>query len=156
MQRIKFRGWHKVFKQIVIIDWIQLNATKDMNIYAYAFSRYDTNLQLKVSDYATLDEIVLMQWTGLHDKNGKEMFEGDIITSNINRNHWSIPTQQTYIITWHEGKFHLNDIDGKLGWIINWHISSKVKDVEIIGNIYEHPHFIAVPASQDALTHAPA
>lgn len=69
--------------------------------------------------------IIVMRCTGLRDKNGKLIFEGDILKSGI---HY-------YQVVWHEGKFVLNK------GCKNYPIGG-CDLMEIIGNIHENPELL--------------
>lgn len=63
MREIKFRAWEKNLKEVIPVHNID-------------FEKRMINTE---SAWRLLDEIELMQYTGLKDKNGKEIFEGDVI-----------------------------------------------------------------------------
>lgn len=74
-----------------------------------------------------------MQFTGLLDKNGKEIYEGDIL---------SVPVQNgaKYEIVFNEGGFTVKNIDSKGSTpASNEYLKVYAKQEEIIGNIYENP-----------------
>lgn len=90
----------------------------------------------------SIEEVKLMQSTGLLDKNGKEIFEGDIIRYNIDvvdiKRH---PTLGFYTV-----------LDGREGFfgdgmsIDDFEEDAKEfsKTAEIIGNVYENPELLEV------------
>jgi len=79
----------------------------------------------------------LMQYTGLKDKNGVEIFEGDIV-----RIVWPTSMTDLYIVKWiHRGKAHLG------GWEFSHpsgtsYAGSANHNVEVIGNIYENKNLL--------------
>lgn len=73
----------------------------------------------------------LMQYTGIKDKNGKEIWEGDIVKATY---HWSQFQILTQVVKYSEnGYFHPFGIDDD---------AFEPKYVVVIGNIYENPELL--------------
>lgn len=87
-----------------------------------------------------------MQSTGLKDKNGKEIFGGDICKiSHVGIIDHSDPDPYTRIIKWNanKGGFDHYRIDGKEGGSGWSFIQSALSEYyEIIGNIHENPEIL--------------
>jgi uncharacterized phage protein (TIGR01671 family) len=123
MREIKFRAWIKdAEKMVTVYHWHQGDIMDTIEVSLYG--RQQRFLA---------DEYELMQYTGLKDKNGKEIYEGDIVrTSHFIKigviEYWSV---------YHS--FEIADIlygNGCIGDKYDW------SDIEIIGNIYEHPNLL--------------
>lgn len=79
------------------------------------------------------DEIELMQSTGLVDKNGKEIFEGDIV--KMAKDVYSEPTY--YEVVRHRGGAYR--LESKQHGCELW---LRHTDCEVVGNIYENPELL--------------
>jgi hypothetical protein len=109
MRDIKFRAWH--------------NASNEM---FYNVSIKDGKWSIQVSKNLQIcGKQNIMQFTGMHDKNGKEIYEGDIV----------LIREGIAVITFYCGSF----------WCSFWTLlllSDRGVEVEVIGNIYENPELI--------------
>lgn len=122
-REIKFRAWNgkkKFMDSAWLIDW------------EHGKVCHSTHNQ------SELDDCVLMQFTGLKDKNGKEVYEGDVA------------------IAWSEGQKAICEIkwgQGRVGFFlyrsphIIWNLSGGGFDytfemIEVIGNKYENPELL--------------
>jgi hypothetical protein len=118
MRQIKFRAWSKVENSM--LDWflIKQSAIPEL-IY-----------KILVSDK---DSFIPMLWTGLTDKNGKDIYEGDILIN---------PKKEVGLVVQYEGGFAL-ECKRKNNTVIYIPLTSGfMLNKEIIGNIYESPELI--------------
>lgn len=77
-----------------------------------------------------------MQFTGLHDKNGKEIMELDLV--KVGDEIWKV-------IFGDGGAWGLEKLDGIAApGFYNFYLEGRKYDVEIIGNIYENPELLPV------------
>jgi len=110
-------------------------------------------------DYYTLEELIFSyglsdaddwknatQFTGLKDKNGREIYEGDIIECEYYPN---LPTTKNLkSLIWHgiveyamDASFHVYKIPDRMSHAVNYS-GSAIKRWEVIGNIYENPELL--------------
>jgi len=73
-----------------------------------------------------LERCEIVEWTGLCDKNGKEIWEGDIVAGQ----------GRPYLIKYGEGHYEFWESETVLGY--HWGIWNIYQNLEVIGNIQEN------------------
>lgn len=120
----RFRAWDKEFKEMVQVD-------------ALVFDEQVIKATYKNGNVVKEDlkNYVLMQSTGLTDKNGEEIFEGDILEVNDWLEVVSFSEEKAMFVSKGIGfpETSLYDL-----------LDSDIFTVEIIGNIYENPELLEV------------
>lgn len=87
------------------------------------------------SDKYEVEENTIGQYTGLHDKNGKEIYEGDIVHLDT----WKPDAMQIAFI---EGAFCLADANGHYLGDIHYIHHAEVEQCTVIGNIHDNPELL--------------
>ena len=82
-------------------------------------------------DFYDKKEITLMQYTGLHDKNGKEIYEGDIVES------FFVDTDEAGNEIY---KYYIMEV--KYDEILCSYKIDKFMNLEVIGNVYENKELL--------------
>jgi uncharacterized phage protein (TIGR01671 family) len=137
MRDIKFRAWdkkRKIILQVGSIDWTKRHRIEEVWC---------------AGDKSSLlgEDIELMQYTGLNDKNGKEIYEGDIVKyfGKWKGGNAVPPDFMPHRISWVMGGFHAIPMDihtAVSSHATNWKGVGHT-DCEIIGNIYENPELLS-------------
>jgi uncharacterized phage protein (TIGR01671 family) len=129
MREIKFRAWDNVLGLCSVesidfaVDCVYVRKPIDKEFHTYTLS---------------VENSQLMQYTGLHDKNGKEIYEGDIVKMGWPRQGILIKIEWNEVMDEGTGfiPFTRPGLDGE-----DWE-NMGGEDVEVIGNIYENPELI--------------
>ena len=136
MREIKFRVWD--------------NRGKKM--FNVAGAEFISGIEIISAGTLLPDEVVygnnnggyfspMMQFTGLHDKNGREIYECDIVRSIPRRRR-----EKSFVGAVHYGRvdpsFTIHDKDGH-GFRL--YSSREYRTYEVIGNIFENPGLLEVP-----------
>ena len=83
------------------------------------------------------EKVKLMQYTGLKDKNGKEIYEGDIVLIKLDETS----TWHKTVVGFKKGAF-IADLIDKEDYVYIFHHGFTGDDFEIIGNVYENKNLL--------------
>ena len=120
---IKFRTWDMDRK--VMLD--------GQCVIFYGGDYYEEYFDFEVG--AALNNIVVMQYTGLKDKNDVEIYEGDIVEAYF-WNDKLKPVKEKGFIGFKSGSFIFNFGDG------TWEYLDGYDDIFVVGNIYENKNLL--------------
>ena len=133
MREIKFRAWDKTIKKMFKNADIDVRMDLDGNLYQ-ADSEYSiTDSDLLWNDLSR-ENVELMQYTGLKDKNGKEIYEGDIVTCG------TLEGNPVGAITWLENSAEYLVINK--GLQVEYVTKLHAEYMQVIGNIYENKELL--------------
>lgn len=110
--RYKFRAWDIYKKQMIQAKGIKQYPSGDWSIW-------DGETEILPCN------IILMQFTGLTDRNGKEIWEGDILASSHTANQ---------VVEYEHDRFILKPDNYDLWKVCEYW--------EVIGSLYEHPELL--------------
>ena len=143
MREIKFRVWHKRWK--VMSPPIEIWHIDDA-IYELEAIAKQKGVPIDSIDSTSREDLVYMQYTGLRDRNGKEIYEGDIVKANIDG------YECLAVIDYSNAFFWVRVIDAPEGSNIKRGMgvgligdNGIVKFVEIIGNVFEDKPIVIEP-----------
>ena len=133
MNNLKFRAWDKANKEMLKIDVI------DFFLKGIRVLEHNGN-----SFFMKFSDVKRMQSTGFHDKNGVEIFEGDIINSGYLFKGSPFEEEDEYeeekgVVTFFNCGFNI-EFKNHINLFID--IILSCEDLEVIGNIYENKELI--------------
>ena len=125
----KFRAWNKTWEEMGEVRRIRFYDNGSVSTVLAKCNGQAKNL--------TKDEVILMQSTGLRDKNGKEIFEGDILDYDGRK----------VIVKWHSSyasfiyrfvdELHKRNAEWNPLYLAYYHF-------EVVGNKFENPELLEV------------
>jgi len=116
MGEIKFRVWDKKKRIMIKPDYIGVNNSGDIFYYSALADNWCTA--------PNPEDVVLLQYTGLKDCNGKEIYEGDIVKSPLGIG----------MVFMRLGCWYIEN-QKELGYFSAY-------EIEVIGNVYENPELL--------------
>lgn len=154
MMEIKYRAFLKLEKIIVAVDELRFFPVDYSQDELELYNVHFTKPHSLTRDMRKLEDVELMQYIGLKDRNGVEIYEGDVISLQWNNSD----SPSAFSVVWSEpyGRFRFKlggngpclDIHKEckaraciepVNWEANYHSKCKV-----IGNIYENPELLEV------------
>ena len=135
MNNLKFRVWDKKLQITGTVSNIDLEY-EEVTFYI------DDEEELETCQ--PFEDVVLMQSTGFHDKNGVEIFEGDIINSGYLFKGSPFEEEDEYeeekgVVTFFNCGFNI-EFKNHINLFID--IILSCEDLEVIGNIYENKELL--------------
>ena len=126
----KFRAWHKTWEELGEVERIRFDDEGNVSTVLVIGKSFGANIYI--------DKIELMQTTGLKDKNGKEIFEGDILgIETIN--------EQVYVSVFWDNKHALFMFKSEK-YNESEALAELVEDYaypfEIVGNVWENKELL--------------
>ena len=128
MNNLKFRAWDKANKEMLKIEVLDF-FFKEIRVLKNNGSRFSTKFE----------NVEIMQSTGYKDKNGKEIFEGDIVVGKFyfaGVGYFDTGEREVIVrnkpVLWEDGKFLCSGFD----------LSEMNECIKFIGNIYKNKELL--------------
>ena len=147
MREIKFRAWDIESNEFNFIDLREAVANDDAySLCGNQGTAWEKDRENSCAFYCKCN---IQQFTGLKDKKGKEIYEGDIVKVighyQDETDMYSFWDEYIGVITWIDGSWVIESIcEGSCEYLTqdSLYNSESIRKVEVIGNIYENEELI--------------
>lgn len=135
MREIKFRAWDRETREM-----IEPQTLGDLTVNG-GFPIWMGDLMEPIYQHAKDARLIPLQYTGLHDNNGKEIYEGDVVAipGGLTGDYYEKP--KVSVVEWGGGDF------ANVGFYLGLPECVRWRDCEVIGNIYENPELLDKPTA---------
>jgi len=145
MREIKFRVWDKKFEKIIYPEFLVEN---DYGVLVPAYLKDINFHKIYIEEHeetTSQENIIIMQYIGLKDKNNKEIFEGDIVKRTVIGYCETI--EEIGFIDFQNGSFVFNStakdkFKTSLYEDLKPYPSKAMPEYEVVGNVYENPELL--------------
>ena len=133
MRTLKFRAWDTANKR-----WATESDFKEVglfvNYYIDGSGKFELQADVNECGYGRFE---IVEFAGLKDRNGKEIYEGDIL-------YCSEDPGSTHLIKWFEemGRWNYDRIEDGEDMHCHYDMKDFLLECKIIGNIYENPELL--------------
>lgn len=125
MKEIKFRAFVKDIKKVFPVHSLELTDLEDEPVEVASCGNVNCGT---CTDFYDLEQVELMQYTGLKDFVGTEIYDGDI--------GWDAHQEVYGKVVFEDGGFHYS-------WTnISDDLFEVCEDIEIVGNVFENPELL--------------
>ena len=147
MREIKFRAWDREYEKMTYFDDEDYEYKPPLVFrLVQVFKKDDNYDDYEDFEYNDItDKVEIMQYTGLHDENGKEIYEGDIIEFSYDM---FVGNFDTFVakgkVVFEEGAFYVEAFENERTTEGEAYLlySINLDTIEVIGNIYENKELL--------------
>lgn len=127
MRELKFKAWDKILKYMVHSEygyWVSFDGV--------AYKESDKKHNTPNIEITKLRDVILLQYTGLKDKNGVEIYEGDVVKiETFNPQIYQVGFDRGGFCFYNEGDSYYHDV-------------KYLDKCTVIGNIFQNPELLEV------------
>ena len=134
MRKVKYRAWDNVKNKMYQVgeDDDVVFSFDSNGILAEDLTEHDWG-------FKKLEHLIYIQYTGLEDKGGRGIYEGDVLSGV------SAMQKETGRVVFDGGAFCLVILSSRTTGIGSKYFLSTCEELEVIGNIYANPELLEVP-----------